>query len=238
YTVPKLARHKFLIYDSPLHCRVSRPYDRQLSSKVFEDDDNEVLTNADPELFGTKSKSTESNYNFSSEISSKKSSKILPFRRLKEHEKYKYFASYTLAKKLGEVESPEDFVSRGKSNSNDDLLTVPVACIYFNNCQFPNEKSILNWIRAIDFGLKQRCITSYGLSIAIASFVRLLKNYPHRPDKLLSAVGCDRLTTWFEYALQENCGPLTHNKKEAVWYVIVGPNFKILRRLTPNDQHT
>uniref|UniRef100_A0A915KQ95 Uncharacterized protein n=1 Tax=Romanomermis culicivorax TaxID=13658 RepID=A0A915KQ95_ROMCU len=86
-TVPKLARHKFSIYDSSLHCRVFRPYDRKLSSKVFEDDDNEVVTNAGPKLFGTKPKSTELNDNFSSEISSKKSSKILPFR-LKEHEKW------------------------------------------------------------------------------------------------------------------------------------------------------
>uniref|UniRef100_A0A915IVW1 Uncharacterized protein n=1 Tax=Romanomermis culicivorax TaxID=13658 RepID=A0A915IVW1_ROMCU len=177
-----------------------------------EDDDNEVVTNADPKLFGTKPKSTELNDNSSSEISSKKSSKILLFRRLKEHEKYKYFSAYTLAKKLGEVESPEDFVSRGKNNSNDDLLTVPVACIYFNNGQFPNEKSMLNWIKAIDFGLEQRCITSYELSRAIASFVRLLKNYPRRPDKLLSAVGCDRLATWFRFALEENCDPSTHNK--------------------------
>uniref|UniRef100_A0A915IZ62 Uncharacterized protein n=1 Tax=Romanomermis culicivorax TaxID=13658 RepID=A0A915IZ62_ROMCU len=214
YTVPKLARHKFLIYDSPLHCGMFRPYDRKLSSKFFEDDDNEVVTNAYPKIFGTKPKSTELNDNSSSEISSKKSSKILPFKRLKEHEKYKFFASYVLAKKLGEVESPEDFVPRGKSDSShrdmNELLNIPIACIHFNNCRFPNGKSMLNWIKAIDFGLEQGCITSFGLSIAIFSFAKLLRLYPDRL-KLLSVVGRDRLTTWFGFALEGNRLPSLRN---------------------------
>uniref|UniRef100_A0A915JN05 Uncharacterized protein n=1 Tax=Romanomermis culicivorax TaxID=13658 RepID=A0A915JN05_ROMCU len=216
FTVPNLARHKFLIYDLLFHCRVFEPFDRKLCSKASEDYDNDVLANADHELFGRKPKSAQlnSDYNFSSEIPSKKSDEILPFIRFKEHEHYRNFSSYIFAKKLGEVESAEDFVPHKKIYSTikdiNVLLNVPVACKHFNNGQFPNEKSMLNWIRAIDFGLEQRCITPFGLSIALFSFARLLKDHLDN-DKLLSVVGCDRLTTWFQFALKDHNSPSVRN---------------------------
>uniref|UniRef100_A0A915JL75 Uncharacterized protein n=1 Tax=Romanomermis culicivorax TaxID=13658 RepID=A0A915JL75_ROMCU len=216
-TVPKLAGYKFLIYDSPLHDRVFKPYDRRLCSKVFGDDGNEVLTNANPELYGRMPKDTKLNgdYNYSSNISSKKCSKISPFSSKKEYDKYNYFPSYLLAKKLGEVESFDDFVYHKENHSvikeKNNLLNVPLACKHFNNCQFPNEKSMHNWIKAVDFSLQHRWITSCSLSIGLFSFAKLLTVYQSRYDKLMLLVGSDRLTTWFEFALEENCSPSKRN---------------------------
>uniref|UniRef100_A0A915L8X0 Uncharacterized protein n=1 Tax=Romanomermis culicivorax TaxID=13658 RepID=A0A915L8X0_ROMCU len=85
-TVPNLIGYKFLIYDLPLHSRVFGPHDRRLYSKVSEHGDEKVLTNANPELFARrpKSKKLNADYNYSSEISSKKCSDILPFSSMKE----------------------------------------------------------------------------------------------------------------------------------------------------------
>uniref|UniRef100_A0A915JPH0 Uncharacterized protein n=1 Tax=Romanomermis culicivorax TaxID=13658 RepID=A0A915JPH0_ROMCU len=62
-----------------------------------------------------------------------------------------------------------------------------------------------NWIEAVDLGLQERWITSFALSMALFSFARLLRDYLG-PDqnKLLLAIGSDRLTTWFQRALEKN----------------------------------
>uniref|UniRef100_A0A915JYU5 Uncharacterized protein n=1 Tax=Romanomermis culicivorax TaxID=13658 RepID=A0A915JYU5_ROMCU len=150
-----------------LYCRVFGPHDRRLYSKVFEHGEEEILTNANPQLFARRLKTKlNADYNVSSEISSEKCSDILPFSSSKkEYDKYKYFPSYTLAKKLGEVESLEDFVSHPKNcnmiKSNKNLVNVPLGCKYFNNSRFPNERSMHNWIKAVDLGLQEKWIISF-----------------------------------------------------------------------------
>uniref|UniRef100_A0A915J4J5 Uncharacterized protein n=1 Tax=Romanomermis culicivorax TaxID=13658 RepID=A0A915J4J5_ROMCU len=190
-TVLKSASYKFVIYDSPLHFRLFGPYDRRLCSNVFDDDDNELLAINYPELIERrrKSKKLKRDHSYSSEFSSKKCRKTSQLSSRKELDKDNYFQSYMLAKELGKVESLEDFLSHEKSYSifkkNNDLLNVPLACKLFNNCQFPNEKSMLNWIEAVDFGLQHRWMTSLGLSIGLFSFGKLLNNYRGPYDRYL-----------------------------------------------------
>uniref|UniRef100_A0A915JHN0 Uncharacterized protein n=1 Tax=Romanomermis culicivorax TaxID=13658 RepID=A0A915JHN0_ROMCU len=132
-----------------LHGRVFGPHDRRLCSKVFQDEDNEVLTKVNRQLFGRRPTFTKLNgdYNFSSEISSEKSNRILGPSSVKK-----------------------------------------------------------------DDNLQKGWINSFSLSLALSSFAKLVNDYRSDQDKLLSGVGCDRLTTWFDFALEENCIPWEHNE--------------------------
>uniref|UniRef100_A0A915KES4 Uncharacterized protein n=1 Tax=Romanomermis culicivorax TaxID=13658 RepID=A0A915KES4_ROMCU len=197
YSLPKFVTGKYIIYDSSLLSRVFNSFNRKFCSKETEDSftdyDDEVST-YDPSRRTLMSKDNK----FCSDFSATKSSGIFVYASPGKNHKYRHFASYLLVKKLGEVESPESFVSPWDEKNrkvNDDLFNVPLACIHFNNGQFPNERSLVNWIKAIDFGLEQKYITSFGLSLAMLKFAQLMFKSSVYGGKLLSIVGYNRLTT-------------------------------------------
>uniref|UniRef100_A0A915HGH1 Uncharacterized protein n=1 Tax=Romanomermis culicivorax TaxID=13658 RepID=A0A915HGH1_ROMCU len=203
YSIPKFVPKKYMNYDSSLLRRTFDSYKRNFCSQgvvdSFTDYDNEVSTydNSKP----SRRTPISANNNFS-DFSATESSDNSVLKLQDGNHKYKYFAAYLLAKKLGEVESPESFVSpldKKNGKVNDNLVKIPLACLHFNNGQFPNERSLVNWIKAIDFGLEQKYITSFGLSIAIWAFAKIVGKPSNSDKKLLSVVGFDRLTTWSIY---------------------------------------